>query len=241
MAWRQVRSRGEQTRRFGEPQRGDRHQHQREDAADDKDDRPAEPLVQQQGDDLAADKTADRRPGEAQHDHHRAQALRRVVAGQRHRSGKPAGDASAGEEARSREEAERGGKGAGQRGETEERQADQQQRLAPAPVADRAGGESARHDADVRPQKGQREGRWRHMPGMGQGRHRPADRANIVAVAHLNEAADCHDPDLQAAEALVFQRLLGRRKRCFRHLRRPPVPTPPLFWAVRRSKLNVFY
>ena len=48
------------------------------------------------------------------------------------------------------------------------------------------------------------------MPGMGQRRHRRADRTNIVAVAHLDEGADYRDADLQGAEPLVFQRVLGR-------------------------------
>ena len=166
--------------------------------------------MQQQGNDQTADKTAERRPGKGQHDHHRAQTLRRVIAGQRDGSGKSAGNASAGEEARPRQEAERGGNGAGQRGDAEERHADHQQRLAPEPVADRSREKGTGHDADIRPQKGQRERRRRDMPGMGQRRHRPADRADIVAVAHLNEAADHHDADLQAAEPLVFQRVLDR-------------------------------
>jgi phytoene/squalene synthetase len=51
---------------------------EREGAADDKDDRPAEALMQQQRDDLAANKAADWRSGKGHHDHHRAQALRRV-------------------------------------------------------------------------------------------------------------------------------------------------------------------
>jgi hypothetical protein len=94
--------------------------------------------------------------------------------------------------------------------EAKEREADQQQRLAPKAVADRAREQGARHHPDIRPQKGQRERRRRYLPGMGQRRHRPADRADVVAVAHLDEAADHRNADLQGAEPLIFQRMLGR-------------------------------
>ncbi len=63
MRW-QVRLRREEPRRFRKPERGDRHQDQRENATDDKDDRPAETLGQQQRNGEAADMCyiADRRP-----------------------------------------------------------------------------------------------------------------------------------------------------------------------------------
>jgi len=210
MVRREVCSCGQQTWRFREPQCGDRYQDKRESPADDVDDRPAKALGQQERDDQTADKAAERRPGEGQHDHHRAQAMRRVIAGQRHRPGESARDSRSGEEARPRQEAKRRGKAARQRGDTEERETDQQQWLTPNAVADGAGGEGACHQADIRPQKGQREPRRCYLPSVGQRRHRPADRTDVVAVAHLNEGADQGDADLQAADPLIFQRVFGR-------------------------------
>jgi hypothetical protein len=55
--------------------------------------------VQHQGDDLAADEAAERRTGEGDEDERLAKPLRRVVAGERRRAGKAAGDAEAGEKA----------------------------------------------------------------------------------------------------------------------------------------------
>ena len=60
-------------------------------------------MPQQHGHNLTADKAADRRPSEAHHDHRRPQALRRVVAGERRRPRKRAGDAAERVEARGKD------------------------------------------------------------------------------------------------------------------------------------------
>ena len=91
-----------------------------------------------------------------------------------------------------------------QRGDAEDREAGEQQRPAAEAVADRPRRQRADHDADARPQKGRREGRPRQVPGMGQRRHRHADRVDVVAVADLHQRAQRGDPELQAARAAGF-------------------------------------
>ena len=99
---------GEKARRFREPQHQGRHQDKRDCPAQDKDHRPAE-IRQQQGHDLPTEKAPDRRASETHHDHHRAPARRRVVAGQRGRAGKPAADPEPGEKAPQLQRVERPG------------------------------------------------------------------------------------------------------------------------------------
>ncbi len=68
----------------------------------------------------------------------------------------------------------------------------------------------------------------RQAPGMGQGRHRDADRIDVVAVADLHQGAQARDPDLQTADPLVFQRRFGARQGRFRHFL-----LLPDFWGRR--------
>ena len=110
--------------------------------------RRASVMAQQYGHNLAADKAADRRPGEAHHDHRRPQAPRCVVAGQRRRPRKRAGNAEPGKEPQCAQHTESAGECAEQRSETENRDAAEQQRLASKAIADRPRRERARHDAD---------------------------------------------------------------------------------------------
>ena len=168
-------------------------------------------MRQQQGHDLPADKPADRGSREGCHDHRRAQPVRRIVAGQGGRARKCAADPEPGEEPQHGQHDERRRKGAEQRGDAEDRNAAQQQRLAADPVADRPGREGADQDADARPQERGREGRSRQVPDVGQGRHCPRDRIDVVAVANLDQRAERRDTDLQATDALVFERRLCRR------------------------------
>ena len=113
-------------------------------------------MPQQCGHNYAADKPAERRPGECHHDHRRSQALRRVIAGQRRRSGKPAGDAEPGEEAQPAQYTKRRGERTRQRGQAENSDAGEQQWLTPKAVADRPRGQGARHDTKIGPQDRQR-------------------------------------------------------------------------------------
>ena len=54
---------------------------------------------------------------------------------------------------------------------------------------------------------------------------------HVVAVAHLDQAADRCDTDLQAAERLVFQCVFDCRERCLRHDRRAPCSLPNYCWV----------
>ena len=168
-------------------------------------------MAQQLGHDQAADKAADRRPGEGHHNHRCTQTLRCVVAGQRCSSGKRAGDTEPGEETQRAQHAERPRERARQRGQAEDCDAGEQERLAPKAVTDRPRGEGADQDAEIGPQEGQRKGRRRQVPSMGQGRHSPADRTDIVPVAHLDQGAERRDADLQTADLLVLERRLRCR------------------------------
>jgi len=106
-------------------------------------------MPQQCRHDQTTDKAAERRPGEGHHDHRRPQALWRVVTGQGRRSRKRAGDAKPGEEAQGAQQTKRTGERARQRRHAKDRDAGEQQGLAPKAIADRPRGEGTRHDAEI--------------------------------------------------------------------------------------------
>jgi hypothetical protein len=105
--------------------------------------------MQQKGHHHAADETPERCTGERQHDDHRAQSLRCIIAGQRNGSGETAGDADAGEKARSSQEGQGSGGSTRERGNAEQQHTEHQQWLAAEAVADRPGKQGAGHDANI--------------------------------------------------------------------------------------------
>ncbi len=195
--------------RFRQPEQRDGQQRQRQQTADDEDRRP--PVDRQQlRYQLAAEEPAQRCAGEHDHNHARAQAVGQVVGCQRHGDRHQGADAQACDEAQRREHRDRRHVHAGKGGHHQQDKAGDQHRFAAQAVADRAGGQRPHHDADAGHDEGAGKGRAGQVPGLRQRRRGHADAAEVIAVEGLRQHADRRDAKLQRADALAFQRGLGR-------------------------------
>ncbi len=174
--------------RLGQSDYQQRHQQQRQHAAE-PDDRSPTPEVHDVRRQHAAKTRAQREPAEHRRDEHRAVPCRCVLGAQRDSHRHRATKSDAGHEAQRCQRHQRVGEHAAETGSAEEAHADEQDRLASVAIGERPEQQGPRHQAEQSRSEQRREIAWRKLPF---GAQRRCDERNQGRV----EAVDLHSRQL---------------------------------------------
>ncbi len=170
--------------------------HQRRDAADDEDHRPAVGGHQRGADD-AGNGAAQRNPHRHHHQHGGAQALRRELGIERDHVGEHAAEPEPAEKAQPQQLLDVGGPGAGERGEPDEDQARHDREAAAEAVAEVAEERRADEKADQARTEHRAECGPADAPFLDQRRTRDAGVQQVEAVGHHRQQAPEGQPEME--------------------------------------------